>query len=93
MDECDYCRKPESECKCFHCKLCGDFDGEITAPDKTSCRCSQEHPPDSKESQEAAEALKAKGIKPCYVCGRALDVCNKEAEETGFDECEEWASH
>lgn len=93
QDECDYCQKPETECRCFHCKVCGDFDCLITPPDQTTCRCAKLNPPDSKASHEAAEALKAKGIQPCYVCGRAKAACDKEAEEIGWDDCEEWASH
>lgn len=93
MKSCDFCRKSEKECKCFDCNICGDADSLITPLYNTACRCSIRNPPDSKASELAAERLKAKGIPACFVCGRPLAVCDKEAKELGHDECEEWAEH
>lgn len=37
--DCEYCQKPNNECKCFHCKKCGHPDIMISHPDETKCRC------------------------------------------------------
>ena len=43
----------------------------------------------SQEAEDEANRLKAAGmIEVCFICGRPLEECDKEAEETGFDECE-----
>ena len=42
----------------------------------------------SREAEESAKRLFALGLQACYMCGRLLEICDKEAEELGFDECE-----
>ena len=42
----------------------------------------------SQDAEDEANRLKAKGIDACYICGRPLVDCDKEAEDNGFDECD-----
>lgn len=47
---------------------------------------------DTLKEQIIEALIKKDGIPRCFICGKTVEECNREAEETGFDECEWLAS-
>ncbi len=45
-EPCEFCQKPDADCRCFHCQKCGHPDGAITPAEQTECKCHRDLPED-----------------------------------------------